>query len=517
MSVDFTYTGPSSYRTYLAGTYQREKLDVAIAKPVRAAVGSVTEIYGSERPALREALRDFRYGRPDEPCEVLTVTLHYACAALDPVIADVIAGFHALFDEDAPQPRAAAEEGDAERLLARVAALTGRQQFAEALRFVNAVFVEYPAVCAQDSRFEWLRAALLAGIAGQPKSVEVLDLPAAERAFLKIAARAERARPAEAAAALVAAGKCPYAAGRFKDAEAHYWGALDRDPTAAEAYYQLARSRRHAGDMRAVRESLILAFGIKHCYALRAASDPLFRADVDLLRACAVEAARNAAKATRDTIDEGLARLRFLARHADRDFPAASIERFAPIRDEILALAGVPAATTLRKVLLQRKAACATRAPVMRLAQDYCALLRRNEEAIAHRGVERRRATRDPSRVARWLTRATEASVVGVLIAVVAGTFDFAAAAPFPDWNATASASALGLALAVFNLWLLMHTSFLRRPTRSFFERAVVTLQARARARFERGLPDRIARNRRRLHQRIRRIEQRFRIDPAAT
>ena len=106
-----------------------------------------------------------------------------------------------------------------------------------------------------------------------------------------------------------------------------------------------------------------------------------------------------------------------------------------------------------------------------------------------------------------------ETAVVGVLIAVVAGTFDFAAAASFPDWNATASASALGLALAVFCLWLMMHTSFLRRPTRGFFERIVAAVQARSRARFERGVPRRIARNRSRLHVRIRRIEREFGID----
>src|ERR1700686_5338985 len=100
MSVDFIYTGPSSYRTYLAGMYQREKIDIAIAKPVRAVVGSVEEIYGSDRPALREALRNFHYGAPDAPCEVLTVNLHYACAALDPVAADVVGGFHSLFEED---------------------------------------------------------------------------------------------------------------------------------------------------------------------------------------------------------------------------------------------------------------------------------------------------------------------------------------------------------------------------------------------------------------------------------
>jgi tetratricopeptide (TPR) repeat protein len=517
MSVDFTYTGPASYRTYLAGMYQREKIDIAIAKPVRAAVGSVEEIYGSDRPALRAALRDFHYGGPDAPCEVLTVNLHYACAALDPVAADIVSGFQSLFEEDAPAVRAAGDESEVERLLARLAVLTARQQFADALRFVNAVLVEYPAVCAQDSRFEWLRATLLAGIAGQPKSLAVLDLPAAERAFLKIAARAERDRPVEAAAALVAAGKCAYAAGRFADADAHCWGALECDPRSAEAHYQMARLRRHAGDLRVTRECLILAFGLKYGYALRAASDPLFRADVDLVRACVIAATRNAAKAARETLAEGLARLRFLARHSDRDHPAAALERFASTREEIAALAGAPAAATLRPVLRQRKAASATRAPVLRLAQDYCKLLRANEETIARRAVERRRAPADPDRVARWLTRATEASVAVVLIAVVAGTFDFASAAAFPDWNATASASALGLALAVANLWLLMHTSFLRRPTRSFYQRAVVAVQGWSSARFERRLPHRIARNRRRLHKRIRRIEWRFGLDRTAT
>ena len=514
MSIDFVYTGPSSYRIYLAGVYQRDKIDIAIAKRVRAAVGSVEEIYGRDRVALREAMRDFRYGGADEPCEVLTVNLTYACAALGPVAGDVVGGFHALFDEDPPRP-GAAEDDEAARLLARLTEFTGRQHFAEALAFVNAVLVEYPAVCAGDSRFEWLRAMLLAGVAGQPKSVATLDLPAAESAFLGIAARAERDRPAESAAALVAAGKCAYAAGRFKDADTHYWSALDRDPTAAEAYYQMARLRRHAGDLRAVRESLTLAFGVDYSYALRAASDPLFGADVDLVRDCALAATHEAATASRRTLAEGRARLRFLARHADRDHPAAALDRFAPTRDEIVALGRAPAATTLRKVLLQRKAAYATRAPAMRLAQDYCTLLRQNEEAIATRGVEQRRARPAPARVARWLTSATEASVIAVLIAVVAGTFDFATAASFPDFSATASAPAFGLALAIGSLWIMMHTSFLRRPTRNFFEHAAVLVQARSRARFDRGLPNRVARNRRRLHRRMRRIERRFGISQA--
>jgi tetratricopeptide (TPR) repeat protein len=511
MSLEFTYSGPNSYRTYLAGLDQRDKIDVAIAKPVRAAIGVAAEIYGGDRPLLRAAVRDLRFGGPDGPCEVLTVNLTNACAALDPLAADVVGGFQALFDEEAPSPRPAGETGEAERLLARLADLTGRRQFAEALAFVHAVLVKCPAICAQDSRFAWLRARLLAGIAGQPKSVAVLDLPYAERAFIEIAARAERVSPTETAAALVAAGKCAYADGRFKQAEAHCRAALEHAPGAGEAWYQLARLRRHAGDRQAVRESLGVAFGIAYGYAMRAASDPLFRADAKLLRDCARAATGRAAAATREVLAESLARLHVLARGADRDFPAAALAGFAPARDEIVARVGEPVAATLRKALRQRKAAQATRAPLRRLAQDYCALLRQNQETIARRGVERRPA-RGPDRVARWLTRATEASVVGMLIAVVAGTFDFAAAAPFPEWNPTASTSALGLALAVFHLWLLMHTSFLRRPTRSFFERAVAAVQAGARARFERRIPGRIAHNRRRLHERIRHIERAFGI-----
>jgi tetratricopeptide (TPR) repeat protein len=418
----------------------------------------------------------------------------------------VVGGFQALFDDDAPQPRAGVADDETAGLLGRLAELTARQQFAEALRVVNAVLMDRPTLCARDSRFAWLRARLLAGIAGQPRSVAVLDLAAAERAFLDIVARAGRA---EAAAALTAAGRCAYADGRFNQAGTHYRAALERDPGAADACYQLARLFRHAADMDAVREALVLAFAIAYGYALRAASDPLFRADVPLLRECVRAAAQRAAHATQDSLGESLERLRFLACRGDRDFPVRSLARFAPVRDEIVSLVRAPAAATLRKALRRRKAARATHAPLAQLAQDYCALLRQNEEAIGRRGVQRRTA-RDAGRVARWLTRGTEASVVGVLIAVVAGTFDLAVAAPFPDWNATASSSALGLALAVFHLWLMMHTSFLRQPTRSFFERAVGRLQARSRARFERRVPGRIARNRRKLEKRIARIERRF-------
>jgi len=522
MSLDFAYTGASSYRAYLAGLYQREKIDIAIAKLVRAAVGSVEEIYGGGRAALREALRDFHYGSPGSPCEVLTVNLHYACAALDPVAGDVVSAFQSLFDDDAPTPtgaepardgsvQASAHESEAEALLARLRALAARQQFAEALRLVSAVLAEHPAARAPDRRFEWLRAALLAGIPGQPKSAAIVDLPAAERALLQIAQRAGRGRPHEAAAALVEAGRCAYADGRFADAKAHCERALDHDPGTAEAHYQIARLARHAGRMRAVNASLVAAFGCKFSYALRAASDPLFAGDADLVRACAVAAARRATRAARDTLRQGLARLRFLVRHGDRDFPAEALDRFAPTRAELAHLAAARPRATLRQALLQFAAAAATRAPVTRLAHDYRALLRANEETIALRDVAARRAA-DPGKVARWLTRAAEVSVAATLIAVVAGIFDFAAAAPLPAWHATESASALGLALAVAILWLMMHTSFLRRPTRNFFERTVIAVQAWSRARFERGRPRRIARNRRELHKRIRRIERRFGI-----
>src|SRR5690349_20091909 len=210
MSLEFTYTGPSSYRAYLAGLDLRDKIDIAIAKPVRAAVGAATEIYGGDHPLLRAALRDLRFAGADGPCEILTVNLALACAALDPA-ADVVGGFLALFDEDAAKPHTIDEKPAAARLHARLAELIGRQQLAEALALVNAMPASHPAIWADDRRFAWLRARLLAGIPGQPKSVVVFDLLYAERAFLDIATRPAGVADAEAAAALAAAGKCAYA------------------------------------------------------------------------------------------------------------------------------------------------------------------------------------------------------------------------------------------------------------------------------------------------------------------
>ena len=514
MSVDFAYASAASYRTYLAGLHQREKIDIAIAKAVRAAVGSVTEIYGGDRPVLRDAVCDLRCV-PGSPCEVLTVNLHHACTALDPVADDMVSAFHSLFDDDAAASERLVESGGetsaADRQVARVRALAARQQFADALRRVNAIMVDEPMLCGKDRRFKWLRAALLAGVPGQPKSATIVDLPAAERDLLTIAERAAPGRPAEAAAAFVAAGRCAYADGRFAAAAAHQRRALDHDSRNAEAHYQLARLARQAGKGCAMRASLVAAFGLRFSYALRAASDPLFRDDADRVRAGVVAAARNAVAAARDTLRHGLERLRFLARHGDRAFPAAGLAGFTSTRADLTRLAAAPSRSTLRQALLQLAAADATRAPVVALARDYCARLRANAETIARRGVEPGRAA-DPRRVARWLTRAAEISVMATFGAAVAGMFDIAAAAPRNAWHATASASALGLALTVAVLWLLMHTSFLRRPMRHFFERVVTVLQARSRARAERRRPHRIARNRRALDQRIRSIEREFGI-----
>ncbi len=506
MAMDFAYSGPRSYRAHLAGLHQREKIDVAVATRVRAVLGSIAEIYGGKNPVLQEALRDFRYPRPGESFETLTLHLHYACTAADPVAGGLADGFHLLFDDEAARHRPRAS-GEAEPLIAKIAALTARQQFGEALRFVNAVLVEYPALCAQDLCFERLRAALLAGVPGQPKSAQLVDLPAAERAWFNLALKAGRERPAEAAAAFVGAGKCAYAAGRLTDAERHYCAALDRAPRSGEANYQMARLRMHEGNQRAVRDFLILAFQAHFCFALRAAGDALFRGDVALVRSCAIAATRRTAHEMKVELARFLAALKFLAHNSDHDHPADQLAGFASTRAEIARLAGQRAATTLKHVLSQKKEADAQWPPVARLAGDYCALLRAQEEQIVRRGIAPRRRV-DAERVARWLTRAAEVSVAAALIGVVAGMFDYAAAAPMLDWQVTASVSAFGVGMAT--LWLMLYTSRLRRPTRNFFERVVLAVQARAQARAERAIPKRIARNRARLRKRIRRIERYF-------
>src|SRR5262249_16062741 len=144
--------------------------------------------------------------------------------------------------------------------------------------------------------------------------------------------------------------------------------ALDHAPRSGEANYQMARLRLHEGNQRAARDFLILAFQAHFCFALRAAGDVLFRADIALVRSCAIAARRRTVGETKEQLARFLAALKFLARNSDPDYPADQLERFAPTRSEIARLAAEPAATTLKPVLAQKKQADAQWPPLARLA-----------------------------------------------------------------------------------------------------------------------------------------------------
>ena len=400
MSLEFTYSGPNSYRTYLAGLDLRDKIDIAIAKPVRAAVGAAAEIYGGDRPLLRAAVRDLRFGGPDGPCEVLTVNLSQACAALDPA-ADVVGGFQALFDEDAPSPRAADENGEAARLLARLAELIGRQQFAEALAFVNAVLVEASGHVRQRQPVRVAARAAARrhpGPAEERRGARPARMPNAHssrsrrapRAFLPPKPRPRWWPPANAPMRTGASRRRKRIAGPPSNA-------IPARPKPATSWRGCAGT---PATRQAVRESLVLVFGMAYGYALRAASDPLFRADARLLRDCAWAATDRAAAATRAALGESLARLHVLVRHADRDFSAVSLPGFAPSRDEIVARVGEPLAPTLRKALRQRKAAQATRraAAAARAGLLRAAATERGDDRAARRRAACARASPIASR-----------------------------------------------------------------------------------------------------------------------
>jgi tetratricopeptide (TPR) repeat protein len=375
MAVDFTYSPRESYRDYLGRTYLRQKIDLVLSKQVRTAIGSVAELFfGGD--SKHNAIRDYQYGGPDDRHEILTVQMYHVCATLGPLAGDLVTGFHALFDDHTPAPPNPAGP------IADALALVADQRYDEALAALG------QADAGDDPRIDQLRAMLLGGIPGQPKSAGILDLPAAEHAYVSAARKAEATRPVEAVRALVAAGRCAYADGRFDDA-AHYFGlALDRDPRSGEANYQMARLRMHAGEMSRVRDFLVLAFRASFSYALRAAGDQLFRQDPELVEDCVALATKRIVSDIRSRIAGYADLIQTLRRDGDPEFGLARLERLPDVLEQFEALKAVPEPVTLKRALCLEKRVLAFNEPLQRVARDYCVILRKAEVAVSVRGVE---------------------------------------------------------------------------------------------------------------------------------
>ena len=425
MAVDFTYSPRESDRDYLGRTHLRQKIDVVLSKRVRAAIGSVAELFVGD---ATHAIRDYQYGGPDDQHEVLTVQLYHVCAMLGPLAGDLVAGFHALFDDDGLPPPAGGDGA-----IATALALVADQRYDEALAALG------QADAGDDHRLDQLRAMLLGGIPGQPKSAGILDLPASERAYLSAAGKA--AAPIEAARAFVAAGRCAYADGRFADAAHHFGCALDRDPRSGEANFQMARLRMHGGDIARVRDFLIQAFRAGFSYALRAGSDQLFRHTPELVEDCVAAATRRIADDIARRLASYADQIESLRRDGDPQLPPTRLERLPELLQQLDALKAVPAPATLKRALAREKRVLEFNEPLRRLARDYCVLLRKAETMVCGRGVTTPALPDDAARAARICDRAE--TVVTALAAAALIASVIAVATSAAEWTVGAAVVSL--------------------------------------------------------------------------
>ena len=285
MEVEFTFQRRQSYKDYLAQQHLKENFDVAVLKGIRGLVGSIEEIFKKNTDELTGALRDIRYfiDRTNAYFEIISLNLWQIAKSRRRVSASVEGGFQALFvkgDEHSPalahlrSPEEAAPVPAADWATAQYQAaldLLGASHYREALEVVRLTLAgtdQRPA-CTSDHRLHYLHGVLLSGAPGEQKSIELVDLAAAEQAFLTAAHATPHAQPTAAALAYVGAGKAAYAQGRLDHAEQHYRAALAVTEHCGEAKYQMARLQTHAKDLHGVQMFLRTAFDIHWSFPSR--------------------------------------------------------------------------------------------------------------------------------------------------------------------------------------------------------------------------------------------------------
>ncbi len=298
-----------SYREFVEHQYLKRNIDLVVQKNIRELVGSVEEIYERNAIALRSEIED-GVQQTNHNLETITLNLEDIADTLDVINSNVVSGFQALFvkaDEinsslshlnrsvealidiaRTPAQTWALNQFDIARDLMR------RKLFPETLEAVNLAINGNSLNTGYkfDHRFHQLRGTILLGIPGEPDSTEILDLKAAEEAFVAAARYARSDYPMEAALAYVGAGKAAYADERLKDAEKNYLEALGLNQLCGEANYQLSRLRMHAGDTAQMEEYLARALNIHWSFALRAANDAVFESHVDFVQACIVKVSK---------------------------------------------------------------------------------------------------------------------------------------------------------------------------------------------------------------------------------
>jgi tetratricopeptide (TPR) repeat protein len=133
-----------------------------------------------------------------------------------------------------------------------------------------------------EYRFHYLLGTIRLG-GFKNSSKDVVDLGAAESAFLATARYSRGAQPGEAGRAMLAAGWAAYCQGKMEEAKEYTNQAISLSPGLGEAYFQLAKVQMHMGEVANALTPLQRAIELDRLYSIKAASDGDFLAHQDKL------------------------------------------------------------------------------------------------------------------------------------------------------------------------------------------------------------------------------------------
>jgi tetratricopeptide (TPR) repeat protein len=153
-----------------------------------------------------------------------------------------------------------------------------KQLYPEALEYLNRAINGFGGNTGYklEYRFHYLLGTIRLG-SFKNSSKDIVDLRAAESAFVATARYSREDHPKEAGRAMLAAGWAAYCQGNIETAKKYTNQALSLSPSLGEAYFQLAKIQMHMGEVASALTQLQKAIVLDRLYSVRAASDGDFQ------------------------------------------------------------------------------------------------------------------------------------------------------------------------------------------------------------------------------------------------
>jgi tetratricopeptide (TPR) repeat protein len=508
MALEYSASPSQSYREYIEQFHCKELIEARFPQEVRLLVGSMEAIF--KNCVRGDAIKDFRvlFAHGGD-IEVVSLYLWSVSMTLAAAHANAVNAFQALFVK--PEDVGAAlghlsrevAPGSADSAYEAARTLMHAERFAEALAALG--------TSDDDHRVDYLRGVLLAGIPGQPRSAALIDLRAAEDAFVSATHKASFRHAAETAQCFIGAAKAAAADGRPADAERYFQTALGHAPYCAEALFELARLDLQAKNQAAARISLAKAVGLHWSYALRAAIDPLFQPRRAMMCGVLKSVVRRIAHEIAPEFKSVRSDVHFMRRWQDAHWRFDGTERWKGLIIRLGVIGCAIPARVLKDAYELRKGVRGVRADLDALARSYCTMLAERAEGIARRDWHET-VRRAPARVAAQLARlfevATGLTAIGL---IAAGFYVLFVATGWSDQERL-----IGALGGLFGLVLAGQApaKLLARACERWLASPVANAQAFLTLREQRRNRARAERNHARLRERLQRIGQRFGFAP---